>query len=708
MIKPKILLILCAPAILASCGGVSTASSTPGGSSSSTTSIVVESSEGKSSGDASRDSSASAGEKYLFYELNEGVQSSEMEGSPWVNTILEGRAAKVKKPSKKDDFYLSTTYDTQVAAKLGPDDLAIGGLPGAIKSISKNTTKILTEKTSSKFSDTLTKSYSLYMKADKSEDVAHVKKNIDAIKAITSVSDFVDYCVGGGYDLSWPLFQIVKYVDNTILLKEENMGLSPNAIYFAYNDAEEPEKKTRVEQSSEYLLSLYGYNSADAKALTEKALAAMGKCLNGGSQLQTSVAEIDERYPSLKLKSYFTRLGYAESTKIMATSAIECFFKSFYDGSLTLDELKAMLIYRYAFASVYTRPFADENGFAALTEGLNSNARGYSQDMLLKSIFDQRLQQIYDRAYLDTFETAERRENIIQLEKDVVNEYVSLLGECDWLEKATKDEAIAKVKAMKFDCCYPEDLTKLPDLDLSSSVSFAELLDKYTAWTRGSNQPERAGYQLWNDATITTPNAVYSPDSNSFVVFDGILAGEGYSLNMGKEQLYGSIGQVIGHEISHAFDVGGSQIDKDGFTRDWWTEKDKEAFSSKVARIKAVWSTYTNKKDMPLQCHDAMLSEIIADMGGMSVTLRLGRKQTGFDFAKYFEAYADSMGTVLSQQLLENMVYGGGSLMQDSHPLSQFRVNGVVNQFAEFYTTFDVKEGDHMYVEEAKRLNIWG
>src|SRR5262249_29355488 len=40
----------------------------------------------------------------------------------------------------------------------------------------------------------------------------------------------------------------------------------------------------------------------------------------------------------------------------------------------------------------------------------------------------------------------------------------------------------------------------------------------------------------------------------------------------------GGIGFIIGHEITHGFDLGGSQFDGAGNLRDWWTTEDRQRF----------------------------------------------------------------------------------------------------------------------------------
>ncbi len=46
-------------------------------------------------------------------------------------------------------------------------------------------------------------------------------------------------------------------------------------------------------------------------------------------------------------------------------------------------------------------------------------------------------------------------------------------------------------------------------------------------------------------------------------------------------------------------------------------------------------------------------------------------------------------------------------ILTDSHAPGNFRVIGALQNMPEFYQAFEVKEGDKMYVEEDKRIEIW-
>lgn len=56
---------------------------------------------------------------------------------------------------------------------------------------------------------------------------------------------------------------------------------------------------------------------------------------------------------------------------------------------------------------------------------------------------------------------------------------------------------------------------------------------------------------------------------------------------------YGSIGFVIGHEITHGFDDQGKQFDSEGNLFDWWKEDTKTAYLEKARCIIEQYGNYT-------------------------------------------------------------------------------------------------------------------
>ncbi|MBR1846264.1 MAG: hypothetical protein IJ787_00930, partial [Bacilli bacterium] len=120
-------LLLCLIPLMLSCANTSSspaaASSVAPATSSGTPTASSDAPASSSSPAASSSSSAAPKGDYLFYQLKEGATKDGLEGAPWVNSVKEGIAAKLVKPSLKDDFYLNKTYDIQITAKLEPGDI---------------------------------------------------------------------------------------------------------------------------------------------------------------------------------------------------------------------------------------------------------------------------------------------------------------------------------------------------------------------------------------------------------------------------------------------------------------------------------------------------------------------------------------------------------------------------------------------------------
>ena len=174
-----------------------------------------------------------------------------------------------------------------------------------------------------------------------------------------------------------------------------------------------------------------------------------------------------------------------------------------------------------------------------------------------------------------------------------------------------------------------------------------------------------------------------------------------YNENASREENLGGIGVVIGHEISHAFDTSGSQFDKDGALKNWWTDADRAAFNDLAAKLIAYYDGIVPYEGADNYNGTQVQTEAIADMGGLKCMLAIAADDPDFDYDLFFRSFA---AIWREQCTAENEL----QLAQlDTHPLAFLRVNVTVQQFDEFYETYDIQPGDGMYLAPEERIAVW-
>ena len=170
---------------------------------------------------------------------------------------------------------------------------------------------------------------------------------------------------------------------------------------------------------------------------------------------------------------------------------------------------------------------------------------------------------------------------------------------------------------------------------------------------------------------------------------------------MSEEEKMGTIGVIIGHEISHGFDTRGSQFDEAGAFKNWWTKADKKAFLKKTKKLVAYYDSIRPFKNGQPYSGTIVQGEAIADMGGMKCMLSIAERKKNFNYKEFFSAYGQVWFAKWQEEAMENI------LSQDPHPIEYLRINTVLPQFDRFYKTYGVKSGDGMYISPADRVAIW-
>ncbi len=98
---------------------------------------------------------------------------------------------------------------------------------------------------------------------------------------------------------------------------------------------------------------------------------------------------------------------------------------------------------------------------------------------------------------------------------------------------------------------------------------------------------------------------------------------------------------------------------------------------------------------------EQLKGEVCADMAGIGVLLRLAAQRDDFDFDLFFKSYSRLWASNITPGYVQYMA------MYDEHPIPYLRVNVVLAQFDEFYSTYGIKEGDGMYIAPEDRVKIW-
>lgn len=214
----------------------------------------------------------------------------------------------------------------------------------------------------------------------------------------------------------------------------------------------------------------------------------------------------------------------------------------------------------------------------------------------------------------------------------------------------------------------------------------------------------------WNMSPQTV-NAYYSPVFNEIVFPAAILQAPYYNYEADEAVNFGAIGGVIGHEISHGFDDSGSRYNADGNLVDWWTAEDAKQFAALTG---ALGDQYSALQPLPGTFVDGKftMGENIGDLGGINVAydgLLLYLKEKGnpglidgyTPEQRFFISWATMWRTKMRDEALKTQV------KTDPHSPGMFRAYVPLQNVDAFYDAFQIKPGDAIYLEPAKRVKIW-
>ncbi|MBQ7670886.1 MAG: M13 family peptidase [Clostridia bacterium] len=304
--------------------------------------------------------------------------------------------------------------------------------------------------------------------------------------------------------------------------------------------------------------------------------------------------------------------------------------------------------------------------------------------------------------YGRTYFGEEAKHDVVELVKKIIETYKHRVSKNTFLASSTKEQAIKKLSTIVIKMGYPDSIKEFwsklvfdEDDSLFEAMRKLSVIRKKDMIDRLLKPVDRTEWVMPGHMV----NACYNPSSNDITFPAAILQKPFYSLKQSVSENLGGIGAVIGHEISHAFDNNGANFDENGNLKNWWLEEDFAAFKELT---KGMIEQFDG-----IEYHggrvngELVVSENIADNGGMAVTLEIMHTLERPDFKAYFENWARVWCMKAKVEFIQLL------LSNDVHSPNVLRANMAPRNFSEWYEAFGVTESDKMYIAPEKRINIW-
>jgi putative endopeptidase len=375
-----------------------------------------------------------------------------------------------------------------------------------------------------------------------------------------------------------------------------------------------------------------------------------------------------------------------------------------------------------AYSAVLPKALADER-FAFYGTLLSSRAKQFPRDqrggMLINSPLDETgnsflpgrgtlggsLGQMYAQRYF----SPELKSQIQAMVATIIAAYRRRIESLPWMDAATKAEALAKLDTLYVGIGYPETWRDYsgyevkPD-DLFGNLWRGGLFDYHYFVAHLGQVVDRREWSMYlypqmaESQEVTLQNALNFPAAHL----------QDYDPKASAAFNYGLEGPLIGHEITHIFDVEKNTIDSHGRIRDWWKPADLAHFKAAAAALVSQYDTYKPFPDLAVNGKQTR-DENFATLAGLAAAYDAYRTsltgtapiQNGFTGdQQFFLAFAQPYASKSSDAALRQELLTG-----DTAP-EEFAV-AIVRNLDAWYAAFDVKPGDKLYLAPPDRVRIW-
>ncbi len=650
-------------------------------------------------------------------------------GKPWIVTSIQGYLPD-KAPEFKDDIYTHYNYDYLAERK----DRSENNMFSHLGDVEAAITKVINDKSHKGHAFE-----QLQIFYDQAKDMEAVKKTgFSEVQPYIDMIDSVDSIEKMNELLSSDKFPFTPFVNVTLGITDTRgdmaVAVYPNFVLSDITEGGTYYRETDDENLKQGLNQILATRASDVMidayllGLDNETLVKAVSDVTEFDRRYGKYAEIIQKYvsaeygvlaqaakegvmtleqvcalcPQMPMKAMLAKCKKDSASKYVVTSSK---WLSALNDMWKPDNLDTIKLVAKVKILDETRPFRDLSGLAEMVSPgtkLNPDRVAYYACNNLNT-FSHLLAKIYVEDCLGS----RAKERINRMTADIVDTYKELVDKTIWLDDMSAALIKEKLDHITLNVLEPvSGYCDFAGLELTPTDKGGSLLSNYLKlkeyrfeWESGKIGKTATGDVVWNMITPLTANTYYETTSNSINICPGEISSLLYSDKMSDTELLARLGFYIGHEISHAFDYLGSQIDAYGLPKPVFSDKALEAFLAKAKSITDYFSTIEYQPGVFVD-GKIIIDEAIADLSGFQAILEVMKKRGSTDYESFFSSLANVWAQSMSAG--EITLYA-----TDTHPFNYLRVNVNAQMFDVIYDKFGVKEGDGMYLAPEKRIVIW-
>lgn len=425
-----------------------------------------------------------------------------------------------------------------------------------------------------------------------------------------------------------------------------------------------------------------------------------------------AVKDFEAKTPNFKWQSTFTKLGVTKLPDSILVNSPKFFASA--DSLLTTVPVSDWQTYLQwnilrSSANALSKPFVDAS--FAYNQALSGQKVQTPRWQRMSTLTDQNIGELLGQLYVERHFKPAAKARMDEMIKNLVKAYEIRIKGLDWMSDVTKQKALDKLNAFTPKIGYTTKWRTYEGLVINRD-SFYQNLRNANKW-QYAEMVAQLGKPVDKTRFGMTPptvNAYYNPVNNEIVFPAGILQYPFFHPDADDAFNYGAIGAVIGHEISHGFDDSGSQYDKDGTLRNWWTEEDLTRFKAKAKQLQEQFDAYTVLDTVHVN-GKLTLGENIGDLGGLNAAYEAFKMTDQWKKKKKIDGFTPDQRFFLSwaQVWRANTLSDTKAqlIVTDPHSPAEFRTIGAPVNMDAWYEAFSIKPGDKLYKKPEDRIKIW-